>query len=264
MGSPRPPARRPRLQRPRQRPGARDCRAGGVEIRYYAVIYDLIDEVKGQCPASSADPDREYPRPRRNPRGLLHPQARQGRRLPRYRGLHPRRPVRLIRDNVIVYDGSCRRSSASRTTCAKSAPAWNAAWRSRATGHAPGRRDRVLRDRGGRAHAVIDHPAPAFAANEHVAWRDPSQRHQGKARERQLRVGETIRHALADIFSRGDIVDEVLSQYSLTVPEVRMTPDLKLATAFIFRSVARAPTRRSSISTSTSASCAAGWRGASA
>ena len=34
--------------------------------------------------------------------------------------------------------------------------------------------------------------------------------------------------------SRGDIVDDVLSQYSLTVPEVRMTPDLKLATAFIF------------------------------
>jgi ribosome-binding factor A len=52
--------------------------------------------------------------------------------------------------------------------------------------------------------------------------------------QRQLKVGETIRHALADIFFRGDIVDEVLSRYSLTVPEVRMTPDLKLATAFIF------------------------------
>ena len=53
--------------------------------------------------------------------------------------------------------------------------------------------------------------------------------------QRQLKVGETIRHALADIFFRGDIVDEVLSRYSLTVPEVRMTPDLKLATAFIFQ-----------------------------
>ncbi|MGV1014293.1 MAG: 30S ribosome-binding factor RbfA, partial [Methyloceanibacter sp.] len=51
--------------------------------------------------------------------------------------------------------------------------------------------------------------------------------------QRQLKVGELIRHALADIFFRGEIVDEVLSKHSLTVPEVRMTPDLKLATAYI-------------------------------
>ncbi|MGH6792507.1 MAG: 30S ribosome-binding factor RbfA [Methyloceanibacter sp.] len=51
--------------------------------------------------------------------------------------------------------------------------------------------------------------------------------------QRQLKVGELIRHALADIFFRGDIVDEVLSRHSLTVPEVRMTPDLKLATVYI-------------------------------
>jgi len=42
-----------------------------------------------------------------------------------------------------------------------------------------------------------------------------------------------IRHALADIFSRGEIVDEVLARHSLTVPEVRMTPDLKIATAYV-------------------------------
>ena len=51
--------------------------------------------------------------------------------------------------------------------------------------------------------------------------------------QRQLKVGELIRHVLADIFFRGDIVDEVLSRHSMTVPEVRMTPDLKLATAYI-------------------------------
>jgi ribosome-binding factor A len=51
--------------------------------------------------------------------------------------------------------------------------------------------------------------------------------------QRQLKVGETIRHALADILSRGEITDEVLSRHSLTVPEVRMTPDLKLATAYV-------------------------------
>jgi ribosome-binding factor A len=51
--------------------------------------------------------------------------------------------------------------------------------------------------------------------------------------QRQLKVGELIRHAVAEIFSRGEIVDEVLSRHSLTVPEVRMTPDLKLATVFV-------------------------------
>ena len=38
---------------------------------------------------------------------------------------------------------------------------------------------------------------------------------------------------MADIFFRGEIVDEVLSRHSLTVPEVRMTPDLKLATVYV-------------------------------
>jgi ribosome-binding factor A len=52
--------------------------------------------------------------------------------------------------------------------------------------------------------------------------------------QRQLKVGEMIRHAFADILSRGEIIDEVLSRYSLTVPEVRMTPDLKLATVYVF------------------------------
>jgi ribosome-binding factor A len=51
--------------------------------------------------------------------------------------------------------------------------------------------------------------------------------------QRQLKVGELLRHALAEIFTRGEIVDDVLSRYSLTVPEVRMTPDLKLATVYV-------------------------------
>lgn len=51
--------------------------------------------------------------------------------------------------------------------------------------------------------------------------------------QRQLKVGELVRHALADIFSRGEVVDEVIVRHSLTVPEVRMSPDLKLATAYV-------------------------------
>lgn len=51
--------------------------------------------------------------------------------------------------------------------------------------------------------------------------------------QRQLKVGELIRHALAEIFSRGDVTDDVLARQPLTVPEVRMSPDLKLATCFV-------------------------------
>jgi ribosome-binding factor A len=53
------------------------------------------------------------------------------------------------------------------------------------------------------------------------------------ASPRQLRVGELIRHALAEIFSRGDIHDPVIAAHMLTVPEVRMSADLRLATIYI-------------------------------
>jgi ribosome-binding factor A len=48
-----------------------------------------------------------------------------------------------------------------------------------------------------------------------------------------LRVGELVRHALAALFARGDIEDPALVGAVVTVPEVRMTPDLKLANAYI-------------------------------
>lgn len=51
--------------------------------------------------------------------------------------------------------------------------------------------------------------------------------------QRQLRVGELIRHALADILLHGEIHDPALEGVVVTVPEVRMTPDLKLATVFL-------------------------------
>ena len=51
--------------------------------------------------------------------------------------------------------------------------------------------------------------------------------------QRQQRVAELIRHALAEVLSRGDIQDPVLTAHVVTVPEVRMSPDLKLATAFV-------------------------------
>src|ERR1700704_1108200 len=50
---------------------------------------------------------------------------------------------------------------------------------------------------------------------------------------RQLRVGETVRHAVADILSQGSVHDPDLEGHIITVPEVRMSPDLKLATIYV-------------------------------
>ena len=51
--------------------------------------------------------------------------------------------------------------------------------------------------------------------------------------QRQQRVAELVRHALAEVLQRGDIQDPVLNTHVVTVPEVRMSPDLKLATAYV-------------------------------
>src|SRR3981189_3087786 len=51
--------------------------------------------------------------------------------------------------------------------------------------------------------------------------------------QRQLRVGETVRHAIADILSQGSVHDPDLEGHIITVPEVRMSPDLKLATIYV-------------------------------
>ncbi|MBM3605021.1 MAG: 30S ribosome-binding factor RbfA [Alphaproteobacteria bacterium] len=51
--------------------------------------------------------------------------------------------------------------------------------------------------------------------------------------QRQLRVGELIRRTLSDVLLRGDVHDPDLNRHSITVGEVRTSPDLKVATAFV-------------------------------
>ena len=64
--------------------------------------------------------------------------------------------------------------------------------------------------------------------------RAPGQRPSAKPRsQRQLRVGEAIRHALSEVFTRGEVRDPVLSGRSITVTEVQASPDLTNATAFV-------------------------------
>jgi ribosome-binding factor A len=50
---------------------------------------------------------------------------------------------------------------------------------------------------------------------------------------RLLRVGEQVRHALSDVLMRGDVHDDVLASHSVSVTEVRMSPDLRHATVFV-------------------------------
>jgi ribosome-binding factor A len=51
--------------------------------------------------------------------------------------------------------------------------------------------------------------------------------------QRALRAGELVRHALAEIFARGEVHDPVIEGHLITVPEVRMTADLRLATIYV-------------------------------
>lgn len=64
-----------------------------------------------------------------------------------------------------------------------------------------------------------------MAKRSHTGPAGPSQR--------QLRVGELIRRTLADVLNRGDVHDPDLNRISITVGEVRTSPDLRIATAYV-------------------------------
>jgi ribosome-binding factor A len=51
--------------------------------------------------------------------------------------------------------------------------------------------------------------------------------------QRMLRVGELVRHKIAELLIRGEIHDDVLASHVVSISEVRISPDLKLATAYV-------------------------------
>jgi ribosome-binding factor A len=61
----------------------------------------------------------------------------------------------------------------------------------------------------------------------------PRERLRSGPSQRQLRVGELIRHALAEMLARGAVHDPILEGHMITVPEVRMSADLRLATIYV-------------------------------
>ena len=62
----------------------------------------------------------------------------------------------------------------------------------------------------------------------------PSSKNSAKGpSQRQLRVGEVIRHRISELLSRGEIHDEALTRNIVTIPEVRMSADLRIATVYV-------------------------------
>ncbi len=61
--------------------------------------------------------------------------------------------------------------------------------------------------------------------SQHMRHKEPTQR--------QLRVGEELRHALSTVLFRNDVGEPLLDQLSITVSEVRISPDLRHATAYV-------------------------------
>jgi ribosome-binding factor A len=51
--------------------------------------------------------------------------------------------------------------------------------------------------------------------------------------QRQLRVGELVRHAVTEVLARGELQGDIFTREFVTIPEVRMSPDLKLATVYV-------------------------------
>ncbi len=51
--------------------------------------------------------------------------------------------------------------------------------------------------------------------------------------QRMLRIGEMMRHKLAEMLTRGEIHDDVIAAHVITISEVRMSPDMKMATAYV-------------------------------
>src|SRR6185437_9429846 len=83
---------------------------------------------------------------------------------------------------------------------------------------------------GGRAGAAFRMPADSFTRTRNLS---PHNRGSKPASQRQLRVGEELRHVLAGLLRPGVLRDPALRDVTVTVTEVQVSPDLRNATAFV-------------------------------
>lgn len=77
--------------------------------------------------------------------------------------------------------------------------------------------------------------------------------------QRMLRVGEQVRAALTQILQRGEVRDDLIESTVISISEVRMSPDLKIATAYVTPLGVADHTTSSAPSTATPNSCADVW-----
>src|ERR1043166_8124225 len=120
---------------------------------------------------------------------------------------------------------NCPRSSASRMKCAKCRSARNAAWLSRTIRTSR----RAMSSRRSKSK-----PSSARCNGAVVPRRRPAPRESTLGpSQRQLRVGEMLRHALSDVLRRGEIRDPDLAGVSVTVTQVKPSGDMRHATVFV-------------------------------
>jgi ribosome-binding factor A len=82
----------------------------------------------------------------------------------------------------------------------------------------------------------VDGPVKIGRHNRYPDLPMNRRQHRGQtagASQRQLRVAELIRHEMADMLARGEVHDPVIERHMITVPEVRVTADLRLATIYV-------------------------------
>ena len=81
---------------------------------------------------------------------------------------------------------------------------------------------------------LIKRPRAVRSRGGNTMTRKKTGKNAGKGpSQRMLRIGELIRHKIAELLTRGEIHDDVIAGHSITIPEVRISPDMKLATVYV-------------------------------
>jgi ribosome-binding factor A len=217
----------------------------GVEIRYYNIIYDLVDDVRAAMSGLLAPTLREV--------FLGNAQILEVFNISKVGKVAGCRvtegkvergaKVRLIRDNVVIHEGTLSTLKRFKDEV-REVPAGQECGMAFAN-YQDIRAGDVIECFNVESIArtlyglLVLHRGSARGRADPFPIRvsqSMRKHHSGKTTgpsQRQLRVGELVRHALAELLARGEIHDEVLASHVLTVPEVRMSPDLRLATIFV-------------------------------
>ena len=247
----------------RANPQAREiAKRDKIDIRYYSIIYKVTEDIEAlMLGLRRPDLQGDLPRQRADPRGLPHHQDRQRRRLHGH-GRH--RQARRQGPPAARQRGDPRGHAEDAASLQGRGPRGPARLRVRhgvreLRRHEGRRRDRVLRRRRGQADPVTLGRATAWRAmlfrtarirrardprardargpqddEEHAMPRRHAPEKENRAPgQRQLRVGEEIRHLLAELLERGNMRDPDLRDATITVTSVDVSPDLRNAIAFV-------------------------------